>query len=58
MDTLRLDNALKEMERIAGIIFTYGSAEQLEQLMDKLGILSEDARDFYQDRQQKMEENG
>lgn len=55
MDTLRLENSLKEIERVATIVFKYGTSEQLEQLMEKIDALHLDTMLYYTER--RREEN-
>ncbi len=55
MDQLRVENVLNEMERVAKIIFTRGTSEQLEQLMEKIDMLHSDTMLYYTER--RKEEN-
>lgn len=56
MDQLRLDGVLKELERVAQIAFKRGSSEQIEQLLDKLEMLNEDAMLYYRERRKEESE--
>jgi ABC-type uncharacterized transport system fused permease/ATPase subunit len=50
-----LENVLKELERIAQIAFKRGNSEELEQVMEKLDQIQEDAMLYYKER--RKEEN-
>jgi hypothetical protein len=52
---MEIDNVRKEMERIAQIVFKRGNSEELEQLLEELDMLTEDAMLYYKER--RKEEN-
>ncbi len=52
----RLHNVLNELERISKIIFNTGSASDLEELMEKLEMLQEDAMLYHDERQKEEDE--
>lgn len=55
MDQLRINGVLAELERVAAIMWKRGTSEQIEQLMEKLDMLQEDALLYYKER--RKEEN-